>query len=176
MIATARKTATKQQPAQSTDSPAIADLLAIKAALWAFFGKLAESESSRDDLHDGQHSDVKLAIVAEVDGHRTRHAFTGSVDVGHSSTRASSAGPNQDELLALVLSKLNTVTRDAICRDLASDFAAAGGELPPVDAAIVKQAAKLRADLRQKVEQQVRGTVRVNYAESDQPELAVFGG
>lgn len=172
MTATARKINRTAETTARGESSTQSDLLALQAAMWAFTAKISADQGERDDLHDGQHSNVRIAIVAEVDGHRTRHSFAGSVNVGHASTRASSVGPNQDELLALVLSKLNTATRDAICRDLADDFAAAG-KMPEVDSAIVKQAAKLRADLRQKVDQQVRGSVRVNFTEANEPELSI---
>lgn len=172
--------ARKLQPVATTTAAAPAeqaavDLLAAQAAMWAFAGKIAADQGERDDLHDGQHSAVRLSIVAEVDGRKTRHAFAGSVDVGHASTRASSVGPNQDELLALVLAKLNHQTRDKLCRALADEFAAAGGKLPAIDSAIVDQAKKLRADLRQKVDQPVRGSVRVKFAEAGEPELSIVG-
>ena len=175
-MSAATSTARKSNRSTSATTPATPDLLATRAAMFAFIGKLAADEGERDDMTDGQHSEVTLSIVAEVDGKRCHHAFAGTVDVGHASTRASSVGPNQDELLALVLAKLNTVTRDKLCRDLASEFAAAGGKLPAVDKSIVDQAAKLKSDLRQKVDQPVRGSVRVKYAAAQQPSFAVVGG
>lgn len=173
-MSAATSTARKSNRSAAT-TPATPDLLATRAAMFAFLGKLAADEGERDDMSDGQHSEVTLSIVAEVDGKRCHYAFAGTVDVGHASTRASSVGPNQDELLALVLAKLNTVTRDKLCRDLADEFAAAGGKLPAVDSAIVDQAAKLKADLRQKVDQPVRGSVRVKYAAAQQPSFAIVG-
>lgn len=172
---TARKSNRSASAAATKSTATTPDLLATRAAMFAFLGKLAADEGERDDMADGQHSEVTLSIVAEVDGKRCHHAFAGTVDVGHASTRASSVGPNQDELLALVLAKLNHQTRDKLCRDLADEFAAAGGKLPAVDKSIVDQAAKLKSDLRQKVDQSVRGSVRVKYAAAQQPSLAVVG-
>lgn len=144
------------------EQPAPVDRVELAAALWGFAQKVAGDHFERDDLSDGARHTVRLAIAAEVDGQRYSQQFDGDLTVGHASTRASSVGPDQDHLFAYILSKLNSATRNSICRGLVDDFAAAG-ELPAVGDDYIALAKDLRSALRQKVEQPVRGSVRVNH-------------
>ncbi len=140
------------------------NLVGLRAAVFAALGKVAEDEGDRDELADGSAHRFSLTISGEIDGHGFGQSFAGALTVGHASQRASSTGPNQDHLLAYVLGKLNSATREKILRDTAAEFAAAGNELPTVDEAEISAARDFRAGLRQKVSQQVRGSVRVEYA------------
>ena len=140
------------------------NLVELRAAIFAALGKIAGDEGERDDLTDGSAHTFELSVSGQIDGSQFGQAFAGRLTVGHASERASSVGPDQDHLLAYVLGKLNTATREAIYRDTASDFAAAGGQLPACDDAAIEAAKSFRAGLRQKVSQHVRGSVRVEYA------------
>jgi hypothetical protein len=139
------------------------NLVGLHAAVFAALGKVAEDEGDRDELADGAAHRFSLTISGDIDGHAFGQTFAGGLTVGHASNRASSTGPNQDHLLAYVLGKLNSATREKILRDTAAEFAAAG-ELPAVADANITAARDFRASLRQKVTQHVRGSVRVEYA------------
>ena len=138
------------------------NLVGMRAAVFAALGKVADSESCRDDLEDGAKHEFHLTISGVVNGCGFEQSFAGDLSVGHASERASSVGPNQDHLLAYVLSKMNHQTREKILRETASDFAE-HGELPAVADEQLKAAKEFRGELRQKVSQHVRGSVRVNY-------------
>lgn len=139
------------------------NLVGLRAAVFAALGKVAEDEGDRDELADGAAHRFSLTISGDIDGHGFGQSFAGGLTVGHASNRASSTGPNQDHLLAYVLGKLNSATREKILRDTAAEFAAAG-ELPAVADTDIAAARDFRASLRQKVSQYVRGSVRVEYA------------
>jgi hypothetical protein len=166
-------TTTKARTAKKSTTPAITpttnpagerpNLVELRAAVFAALAKVAEGEGDRDEMADGGRHEFSLTVSGEIDGYEFGQSFAGHLSVGHASDRASSTGPNQDHLLAYVLSKLNTVTRDAIFRDTAAEFAAAGNELPAVDDAAMSAARDFRAGLRQKVTQHVRGSVHVEY-------------
>lgn len=121
--------------------------------------KACAESYDRDELLAGAHHQVKISLAAEVDGVPVLRDWDCTLDVGHDSVRASSVGVKPGELLAYILSRQNAVTREATLRDLA-DVYAANGRLP-VDEAEVKAADDSLSRLRQKVEQAVKGSVRV---------------
>ena len=101
----------------------------------------------RDDLAPGSYPiDVTLRV-------------RGTLTVGHDSETASTVTPHADELLALVLAKLNRQTREKIFRELPAEFEASGGQLPPVALELVESASKLTEKLRRRVTQHRRGPV-----------------
>lgn len=132
------------------------------AAAFAFLSKAVADEFDRDVLPDGAAHNVRASVVVEVDNDTiiTRE-FDGNVAVGHASVRASSVGVKAPELLAYVASKMNAATREALYRELADTFTANGGKLPVTEAAIEEADAAL-TKLRQKVDQPVKASVRVN--------------
>ena len=103
----------------------------------------------------------------------------GTLTVGHDSTTSATVTPSATELLALVLGKLNTATRESILRELPDDFAAAGGKMPDLEPSLVEAAGELCKALRQKVDQPRRGAVGGNLAivpVADEPaELRIAG-
>jgi hypothetical protein len=103
----------------------------------------------------------------------------GTLTVGHDSETAGTCTPSADVLLGLVLSKMNAVTRQAILRDVAADFAAAENEYPDVPAEIVEATEAFTASLRRKVTQKRRGAVSGQFSISNlgivKPALSVAG-
>jgi hypothetical protein len=96
----------------------------------------------------------------------------GTLTVGHDGTTSATSTPSATELLALVLGKLNTVTRESILRELPAEFVAAGGRLPVAEPSLVEAADVLCKSLRQKIDQPRRGAVSGNLAimpVADQP-------
>ena len=142
-----------------------------RSAVWHALAKTAAGEADRAALTAGAGYTVSVQLRAQV---HTRGAggeaiapaagevsLFADVTVGFDSTRASSSGPRADELLAVVLAKLNTATRERILRDLPDEFAANGNELPAVAPALIEQCGAMLKRLRGKVSQTVRGAVSV---------------
>ena len=83
--------------------------------------------------------------------------------MGAESSRSASSGPKAEQLLAVILSKLNAATREAICRELPEMFSRAGNRLPEVDPLLVELAASLLKRLRAKETKIIKGPVSVHY-------------
>jgi hypothetical protein len=131
------------------------------AAVLGFIAKATGDEFNRDDSPDGSHHSIRVSVLAEIDGEAIiSREYDGTTDTGHASVRASSVGAKAGEVLAYVASKMNAATREALYRELADVFAANGGTLPVTEES-VKEADAALARLRQKTEQQVRGTFKV---------------
>lgn len=131
------------------------------AAALGFLSKAVGDEFNRDDSPDGSHHSIRVSVLAEIDGEAIiSREYDGTTDTGHASVRASSVGAKAGEVLAYVASKMNAATREALYRELADVFAANGGTLPVTEES-VKEADAALARLRQKTEQQVRGTFKV---------------
>ena len=139
-----------------------ATINARTAAAFAFLAKAIDAEFDRDNLPDGSAHSCRATIAVEVDNDTiVTREFDGNVAVGHASIRASSVGVKAPELLAYVASKMNAATREALYRELADTFTANGGKLPVSESAIEEADAAL-TKLRQKVDQPVKASVRVN--------------
>jgi hypothetical protein len=134
------------------------------AAAWQAIGRLADKLSNRDALADGAAYTVNVQIKASI-GKQTVVDTIGQINltVGHATTKASSTGPDQAHLLAVLFSKLNRQTREAICRELAADYAANGCELPEVDKSLTEAATDLLKRLRQEKRVSQRGPVKAAF-------------
>ena len=148
-------------------------------ALWAALSRVADKEANRDDLPAGSAYIVNLLVTGEIDGQPIEQALSAVLTVGHDSTRATSATPAVDRLIGSILAKLNTVTREAILRELPEQFEAAGCVPPEVPADVVEKTAGMLKRLRAKQSQAVRGSVSVKYrlpaAAKPRPRFAVVG-
>lgn len=146
---------------------------AVFAAADYVIGKAAKA--SRDDLPDGASHNVKLRIVAQVDGGPIfERIFDGSLTVGHLSQVAPSTTPGGDALLcAIALGKLNAETRAAVLRDTLADYAA--GVLPAADENILSQVKATQAQIRGMYRSERRGSVKYD-GKPMQPALGVIGG
>jgi hypothetical protein len=169
-----------QQASQAVNQQApagkAANLVELSACVWAAVGKIAEKESRRDDIADGASHDLELLIAARIDGeHVYQRHFRAGLQVGHESRRASNQNPPLGQLIGAILCKLNQATREAVLRDLADEFAAAGGQFAEVDAttaaAVDGMLAKMRAAMPQAT---VRGSVSVKHQPAAVP-LSIFG-
>ena len=139
------------------------------AVVAAALGKFAARHTDRDAMPDDAEYNVDIAIAAKVDGEPYTAEIAAGVHVGRLSTRASSVGHSQDHLIAAILAKLNTTTRDKVLRDLPDEFERVGG-LPPVTDEALAAVEAFRKRLRAKVSQQVRGSVKVDPIKVSVPE------
>ncbi len=87
-------------------------------------------------------------------------SIQGVLTVGEDSVTASSVTPQTDELLAHILGKLNTATRDKLLRELPQEFAANGNEMPKADESLIDAVHDMLQKLRRKVTRPRRGSVK----------------
>jgi hypothetical protein len=105
----------------------------------------------RADLAPGRY-DIDAAV-----------AIRGQLVVGEDSVTASSVTPQADQLLALVLAKLNTATREKLLHELPAEFAANGNEMPATDESLVEAVREMLTKLRRRVTRPRRGSVRGSF-------------
>jgi len=139
----------------------------VAAVTWAMLAKVAAKEKRRDLLAAGGSYKGQLYLVAEIGGARFMKLINTELSVGHSSRRGKSVAPNPTALVALILSKLNTATRERLVRDLPELFAAAGNRLPEVEPVMLTLADSLVTRLRAKETHLVEGTVSCRYMLAD---------
>ena len=137
------------------------------AVTWAIVAKVAAKEQRRDLLETGVTYKGHLHVVANLDGATFEKVIDAQLSVGHESSRATSIAADRTALIALVLSKLNTATRENLVRDLPELFAGAGNQLPEVDPTMLALAESLLKRLRGKGTQTVKGTVGCRYELAD---------
>ena len=120
----------------------------VPAVAYAALGVAGKkiAEQTRNDLKPGKH---------EIDA---TFRVSGVLTVGHDTETAATVTPDQNELVAYLLSKLNKRTREQVLRDLPGEFASLG-QMPVVDKDITGQSAVLLANLRRKVLRPRRGAV-----------------
>ena len=142
----------------------------LQAVLWHSLAKASEKEAkaTRGELADGSAAAVRLEITGEIDGQAVEQlVLAGSLTVGYETTQASSSGPSQQHLLALVLKKLPKRTRDKILQELPNEFRENGGVLPAVnDDKLLEDTGFLLMRLRDRKEQTYRGAVRFQQSQS----------
>ena len=71
------------------------------------------------------------------------------VIVGHQQKRTSSVNPQIAELIALILGKLNSATRNKILNDLPAEFQENDNRLPVANAALVEEVKQMLRKLRE---------------------------
>ena len=168
----------QRKPKAASESPATGgkvDMVAQSAAIWGAISKVAGKEFSREHLPGGVNHTIDIHIAARVDGGQVwQQDFTAMMSVGFDSERASSSACDQGKLLALLLAKLNTVTREKFLRETIENFAANGNELPEAPAEVVEDCDRLLSGLRSQKQTSVKGSVSVKHLPAAQ-RLAIFG-
>ena len=102
--------ATVAAPPEKTDTK-------LSAAAWAAIGKIASKQNWRDGLAPGARHEVELSLSALVDGEPFEQDIAAVLTVGHDQQKATSATPNQSQLVAAILAKLNRATRQKVLRE-----------------------------------------------------------
>ena len=103
----------------------------------------------------------------------TAVSIQGILTVGEDTVTASSVTPQADQLLALVLSKLNTATRDKLLRELPDEFVAHGNEMPKADERLLEAVRELLAKLRRTVTRPRRGSVSGQFDMKTIPDMVM---
>ena len=86
-------------------------------------------------------------------------SIRGLLSVGEDSEAASAIVPQADQLLAVLLAKLNSATRDKLLRELPDEFVRAGNQMPETELSRVDDARELLSRLRRTVTRTRRGAV-----------------
>jgi hypothetical protein len=115
----------------------------------------------RSDLAPGRY-DIDAAV-----------SIRGVLTVGEDTMTASSVTPQPDQLLAHILSKLNTATREKLLRELPEEFVANGNEMPATSDSLVEAAGEMLAKLRRRVTRPRRGSVSGKFDVTTVPSLVL---
>lgn len=170
-----QQTAEVNQPAAPAAPAGQPNLVALSAAVIETVKYISGKESRRDDVPDGFHSSgIELSIAAKINGQIYRQSYTADLSVGHKQTAATSSLPNMEMVVGHILAQLNAATREAVIRQLPEIYAANGGELPDVPAAIAEAADGLLSKLRATKSVERRGCVSAKYSPG-RPSLALVG-
>ena len=100
-------------------------------------------------------------------------SIRGTLTVGEDTITASSVTPQTDELLALILGKLNTATRGKLLRELPQEFVANGNEMPKAEETLVDAVHEMLTKLRRKVTRSRRGSVAGTFDIAQVPALVM---
>lgn len=141
----------------------------VAAFAWASLAKAADKETDRDELPAGSVGSVDLTITGTVQGKPFCRHIVGVLSVGHDQTRASTVTPDQPRLVARILSKLNTTTREKILNDLPQEFADHGGRLPDVPEPLVRSVQGMLKRLRAQKSSFARGPLRFLFTSKQEP-------
>lgn len=136
--------------------------------LWAALEKIGHKELDSNVLPESTSHSVELEIHGTIDGRPISRSIQSVVSIGESQTKSSSVNPQMPELVAWILSKLNTATRSRILADLPEEFVELGG-MPESAPALVEEAKGMLKELRQTKTVTARGPIRCEYAIEQQP-------
>ena len=135
------------------------------ALAWAAASRIAEKQTDKEQIPEGLTTPLLLSFYAEVDGKKALDATAeGIINVGVGTTRVSSGVPSASAIAAYLLTQMPKTRRAAILANLPTEYAAAGGEFPGVQAADVEAAKQLCQQIRAAQPQPCRGTVSVQCA------------
>ena len=129
---------------------------------WAALNKIGQKELDTGKLPEATSHAVDLQITGSVDGHPVSQSIEAVVTIGERRTKSSSVNPQVPELVAWILSKLNTATRTRILADLPEEFDELG-EMPESNAVLVDDAKSMLKKLRQTKTVDARGPIRCEH-------------
>ncbi len=137
----------------------------LKNAILISLGKISDKWAERDELTDGASYAITGSVNGAVDGCSFSLPIDCTLTVGHESVKASSATPKQANIVAAILSKLNTATRTKIVQDLLDEYR----ETRDIAASehMIEMADMLLSGLREAKQVTQRGAVRVNTPTKD---------
>ena len=138
-------TATTTTPPPDYGRPIGTKILELHAAAQEALCR-ANADHAREALTDGAVYQVDLAIAGTINGETYADRCQGQLFVGHKTQASSSSGPEADEILALMLGKLNAKTREKFLREVVEEYQANGNKLPAADPTIYAMA---KATLKQ---------------------------
>ncbi len=136
--------------------------------LWAAIAKIGHKELDSSVLPESTSHCVDLRIDGTIDGCPISRSIQSVVAIGESQTKSSSVNPQVAELVAWILSKLNTATRSRILADLPEEFVELGG-MPDSSPVLVEEVGIILKKLRRTKTVTARGAIRCQYAIEQHP-------
>jgi hypothetical protein len=131
--------------------------------VWAVLGKIGNKQLKPQELSQGSSHKVVLHVHGTVDGRHFEQSIDSVLTVGFEQKKTSSVNPQVPQLLALILSKLNTATRNRIPADIPTEFAANENVLPKPDDSLVNEVEQMLLKLRRQKTVQARGPIRCEF-------------
>jgi hypothetical protein len=145
------------------DTASLNDFFPLSSVVFAAMEKVGAKQKKPDHLADGASHSVRMLIKGEVDGQLFEQSIVSIVSIGHRQEKSSSVNPQVAELIAYVLSKLNSATRERILADVPTDFCDNGMQLPESSKELVNSAKAMLKKLRATKTVTARGPVRCEY-------------
>jgi hypothetical protein len=130
--------------------------------LWAAMEKVGKKELKSNLLPEGTSHTVSLQIDGLVNEEPFSQTIESLVTVGYPQSKTSSINPQVAELIAWILSKLNSATRSHILRDLPEEFETGGG-MPESSPSLVDEVNHMLRQLREFKTVNARGPIRCEY-------------
>ena len=140
------------------------DFFPLSSVIWAAMEKIGSKQMKSENLAEGSKHEIQLKVSGTVDGQSFEQSISSIVAIGHEQVRASSVNPQVPELLAYLLGKLNTATRNKILTDVPTDFRNNDNRLPEPCPVLLDDARQMLKTLRQTKTVTARGTVRCEYS------------
>ena len=136
--------------------------------LWAAMLKIGQKEFDSKQVQESTTHSIDLQITGKINGRPISESIESVVSIGESQEKSSSVNPQMPQLVAWILSKLNTATRTRILEDLPSEFVELGA-MPESDEHLVNDTKSLLKQLRQVKTVTARGPIRCQYTVQELP-------
>ena len=149
---------------QPASTQPLNDFFPLSHVVWAAMEKVGHKQLKPKMLAEGSRHMVALRVEGEVDGVPFRQSLTSVVSIGYEKEKSSSVNPQVPELVAYILSKLNSSTRNRILNDIPDEFVENGNQLPTPSPVLVDEARHMLKRLRQTRTVTARGPIRCEYS------------
>ena len=136
----------------------------LDAVVWAALEKVAHKQKESDSLPEGSKHTVSLKLNGTVDGEPFDESVNSILSIGHRQTRSSSVNPQVPQLIAWILGKLNSATRNRILMDLPVEFVDNQNQMPEPNLVLVSEVEHMLKQLRKTKTVEARGSVRCEYS------------
>ncbi len=149
---------------QPSDVQNLDDFFPLSHVVWAAMEKVGQKKLKPKMLAEDSRHLVALRVEGEVDGVPFRGSLTSIVTIGQEQEKSSSVTPQVPELVAYILSKLNTATRSRILSDIPAEFAENENRLPESTPVLVDEAKRMLKKLRGSKTVTARGPIRCEFS------------
>ena len=135
----------------------------LSHVVWAAMAKIGSKQFNPDKVAEDTRHSVDLKIEGMVNGHPFKQNVSSIVAFGKEVEKSSSINPQVPELVAYILSKLNSATKSRILDDIPQEFIDNENQLPVSDPFLVVEVKEMLKKLRQTKTVTARGPVRCEY-------------
>ncbi len=136
----------------------------LRSAVFAALEKIGSKQKEPRELVNGRQHSIRMLITGEIDDQLFEQSVVSILSIGHAQQRSSSVNPQVPELVAYILGKLNTVTRERILADVPVEFRQNENRLPESSPELLERSKAMLKELRQTKKVIARGPVRCEYS------------